>query len=43
MGYTLKERSAIGRTEVIQYKNKKIIAVGDKRGDDDARGYTPIP
>ena len=39
MGYTLKEKSAIGRTEVIQYKNKKIIAVGDKRGDDDARGY----
>ena len=44
MGYTLKERSAIGRTEVIQIKNpntrfRTIIAVGDKRGDDDARGY----
>jgi gamma-glutamyltranspeptidase / glutathione hydrolase len=39
MGYVIKERDAIGRTEVIQVKNKKIIAVGDKRGDDDARGY----
>ena len=44
MGYTLKERTAIGRTEVIQLKNpstslRTIIAVGDKRGDDDARGY----
>jgi gamma-glutamyltranspeptidase/glutathione hydrolase len=46
MGYELKERSAIGRTEVIQIENpsskqRKIIAVGDKRGDDDARGYEP--
>lgn len=39
MGYDVKSRSAIGRTEVIQIKNKKITAVGDKRGDDDARGY----
>ncbi len=44
MGYTLSERGAIGRTEVIQITNlpgkpKNIIAVGDKRGDDDARGY----
>lgn len=45
MGYTIKERSAIGRTEVIQIKKddttkkKTIIAVGDHRGDDDARGY----
>ena len=44
MGYILKERTAIGRTEVIQIKNpsislRTIIAVGDKRGDDDARGY----
>ncbi len=39
MGYKIKERTAIGRTEVIMIKNKKIIAVGDKRGDDDARGY----
>ncbi|MES1225228.1 MAG: gamma-glutamyltransferase, partial [Bacteroidota bacterium] len=43
-GYDIKERGAIGRTEVIQVKdpsakNKTIIAVGDKRGDDDARGY----
>ncbi|MEP7256402.1 MAG: gamma-glutamyltransferase [Ferruginibacter sp.] len=45
MGYKIKERGAIGRTEVIQIKNspsamrRTIIAVGDKRGDDDARGY----
>jgi len=44
MGYDIKERSAIGRTEVIQIKKtsaaqRTIIAVGDKRGDDDARGY----
>jgi gamma-glutamyltranspeptidase/glutathione hydrolase len=44
MGYDVKERGAIGRTEVIQVKNasspqRTIVAVGDKRGDDDARGY----
>lgn len=39
MGYDVKKRGTIGRTEAIQIKNKKIIAVGDKRGDDDARGY----
>ena len=39
MGYTLKERSSIGRTEVIKYANKKIEAVADKRGEDAAVGY----
>ena len=39
MGYKIKEREAIGRTEVIQISGKKIIAIGDKRGDDDARGF----
>lgn len=39
MGYNIKVREAIGRTEVIQIRNKKITAVADKRGDDDARGY----
>ncbi|MDB5223519.1 MAG: ggt [Chitinophagaceae bacterium] len=40
MGYTLKERSAIGRTEVIKKTApQKIEAVADKRGDDDAAGY----
>jgi gamma-glutamyltranspeptidase/glutathione hydrolase len=44
MGYNIKTREAIGRTEVIQIKNpaakrRTIIAVGDKRGDDDARGF----
>lgn len=39
MGYTITKREPIGRTEVIQIKDKKIIAVGDKRGDDTAVGY----
>lgn len=45
MGYKINVRGAIGRTEVIQIKTnpsdkkKTIIAVGDHRGDDDARGY----
>ena len=39
MGYKIKTRGAIGRTELIQIKGKQIIAVGDKRGDDDAEGY----
>ena len=43
MGYVIKERSNYGRTELLQItyskKGKKISAVADKRGDDDARGY----
>ncbi|MFZ1305121.1 MAG: gamma-glutamyltransferase [Ferruginibacter sp.] len=44
MGYTLKPRGAWSRLEIIQIKRTSsskttIIAVGDKRGDDDARGY----
>ncbi len=39
MGYTVTPRGAIGRTELILLKGKKIIAVADKRGDDDAEGY----
>lgn len=44
MGYSISERGAWSRTEIIQVKDpsaakKAIIAVGDKRGDDDARGY----
>lgn len=39
MGYTLKEREAIGRTELIKIDNDKIEAVGDDRGDDAAEGY----
>ncbi len=42
MGYTIKERGAIGRTEVIKKSaTQKIEAVADKRGDDHAAGYTP--
>jgi gamma-glutamyltranspeptidase/glutathione hydrolase len=43
MGYKIITRGQIGRTEVIQIKGKQIIAVGDKRGDDTAEGYAPIP
>jgi gamma-glutamyltranspeptidase/glutathione hydrolase len=40
MGYTIKQRESIGRTEVIQIMpDGKIIAVGDKRGDDTAEGF----
>jgi gamma-glutamyltranspeptidase/glutathione hydrolase len=40
MGYTVKEREAIGRTEVIRIsRNGAIEAVADWRGDDDAEGY----
>jgi len=39
MGYKIVTRGPIGRTELIEIKNKKITAVADKRGDDDARGY----
>ncbi len=40
MGYTLKERNAIGRTEMILVKpNGKLEAVGDKRGDDSVAGW----
>lgn len=39
MGYKVTPRENIGRTEVIQIDNKKITAIGDKRGDDAAEGY----
>lgn len=45
MGYTFKERSAIGRTEVIRITQdpssgeKEIEAVADSRGDDSAAGF----
>jgi len=39
MGYSIKSRSSIGRTDIILFKKKSFIAVGDKRGDDDAEGY----
>jgi gamma-glutamyltranspeptidase/glutathione hydrolase len=39
MGYKIVERQAIGRTEMILINDGKIIAVGDKRGDDAAVGY----
>ena len=39
MGYEITERGSIGRTEVIEVKGNKIIAVADYRGDDGAVGY----
>jgi gamma-glutamyltranspeptidase / glutathione hydrolase len=40
MGYKIVLTSQIGRTEVIQvYPDGKIVAVGDKRGEDSAEGY----
>ena len=40
MGYKVKERSSIGRTEVIQVLgNGKFKGVADWRGDDSAEGY----
>ena len=40
MGYKIVEREAIGRTEVIQIMpDGKIIAVGDRRGEDTAEGF----
>jgi gamma-glutamyltranspeptidase / glutathione hydrolase len=42
MGYTIKERSSIGRTEVIKkMPGDGMEAVADNRGDDGAAGYTP--
>ncbi len=43
MGYKVINRGKIGRTEVITIKGKTITAVGDKRGDDAAEGYNPLP
>ena len=42
MGYTVKQRGAIGRVELITISNdssRKITAIADKRGDDAAMGY----
>ena len=39
MGYTIRVRGSIGRTEIILINNKLITAVADNRGDDDAQGF----
>jgi len=39
MGYKTVDKGRIGRVEMIQVIGKKIIAVGDGRGDDAAEGY----
>lgn len=48
MGYRFTIKSAWSRTELIQIKNpstkqRKIIGIGDKRGDDAAAGFIPAP
>ncbi|WP_447641121.1 MULTISPECIES: gamma-glutamyltransferase [Chitinophagaceae] len=39
MGYDVKERGAIGRTEIVQYKNGKLLSASDPRGDDSVAGF----
>lgn len=39
MGYTVQERGSIGRTEIVQYKNGKLLSASDPRGDDSVAGY----
>ena len=39
MGYMIKERRQIGRTELIKVSDGKIEAIADRRGDDHASGY----
>ena len=39
MGYLVKKREHIGRTELILIKGKQRTGVADKRGEDDAEGY----
>lgn len=39
MGYQIKERGPIGRTEMIEFKDGQLISASDKRGDDSVAGY----
>ena len=39
MGYTIKQRGGIGRTEIVQFKDGKLVSASDPRGDDSVAGY----
>ncbi|PZP50853.1 MAG: gamma-glutamyltransferase [Pseudopedobacter saltans] len=39
MGYDIKERGAIGRTEIVEFKKGKLLSASDPRGDDSVAGY----
>ncbi len=39
MGYNIKIKRSIGRTEIIKQENDSIEIVADRRGDDSAAGY----
>lgn len=39
MGYFIKEREAIGRTEAIKKEKNKLTAIADNRGDDSVAGF----
>ncbi len=39
MGYTIQERGGIGRTEIVEFKNGKLLSASDPRGDDSVAGY----
>lgn len=39
MGYTIEQRSAIGRTELIKINSGKLETAADKRGDDSIAGF----
>jgi len=39
MGYTIQQRGAIGRTEIVEFKDGKLLSASDPRGDDSVAGY----
>ncbi|MFT4204372.1 MAG: gamma-glutamyltransferase [Chitinophagaceae bacterium] len=39
MGYSIKERGPIGRTEIVEFKDGKLLSASDPRGDDSVAGW----